>query len=58
MIKLISPYTGANTYITDDRLKEYLDAGYKLAVKAEPAKEEKPVKEEKPAKPKRRGSKK
>ena len=52
MIKLISPYTGANTYITDDRLKEYLDAGYKLAVKAEPAKEEKPVK------PKRRATKK
>lgn len=52
MIKLISPYTGANTYIADNRLQEYLDAGYRIAVqeaKAEP---------EKPAKPKKRTSKK
>lgn len=52
MIKLISPYTGANTYIADNRLQEYLDAGYRMAGTG------KPEAPEKPAKPKKRTSKK
>lgn len=51
MIKLISPYTGAKTLIANDRLQEYLDAGYRKveAEQAKPAEPEKPVKQRKKA---------
>lgn len=31
MITLINPFTGTETMVTDERLDEYIGAGYKLA---------------------------
>ena len=41
MISLIKPWTGTETLVTDERLDEYLEAGFELASKKTP--EQKPI---------------
>ena len=45
MISLINPFTGTETMVTDERLDEYIGAGYKLASVPSEQKPIEPVKE-------------
>lgn len=59
MIELINPLTGTITLVTDERLEEYLEAGYNpVSIYQPEQKPVEPVKEEVKAKVKKATSKK
>ena len=44
MVKMIGRITGVDMWVADDRVKEYQEAGYKLASDPEKKPEKKPTK--------------